>query len=165
MPMLVSAVLLHSGCRDEKQILAEKAAAKETEDIAAARRSAQLEELKFKENLRKERMIQIEATKKLIAELEEPLIAEKAETKGQILIKLGLWDGDSSTWMAMMLSRDNTMERLDSAVERYLRDKSAERRKVREERVKSLESARVRLVQLLGYQDKEPVPEKTTKLK
>lgn len=162
-PLLGSAVLLQSGCKDEKDILAEiqkdvaqKAALKEAENIAIAARSAQLEELKFRETLRKERMIQIEATKKIIAELETPLKAEPMQTNREILRELGLWDGSEAHWMAIFLARDNTMERLNSTAEKHRRDKAAERRRALEERTKELEAARSRLIQLLVLDDKEP---------
>jgi hypothetical protein len=161
--LLGSAILLQSGCKDEKDILAEiqkevaqKAALKEAENIAVATRSAQLEELKFRETLRKERLVQIEATKKLIAELEAQPKPEGVQTNREILQEIGLWDGSEAHWMALFLARDNTMERLNITAEKYRRDKSAERRKALEERAQELELARSRLVQLLSLADNEP---------
>jgi hypothetical protein len=162
-PLLGSAILLQSGCKDEKDILAEiqkevaqKAALKEADNIAIAVRSAQLEELKFRENLRKERIVQIEATKKMIAELETQQKAEPMQTNREILQELGLWDGSEAHWMALFLSGNNTMERLNSTAEKHRRDNAAERRKALEERTKQLESARSRLIQLLILDDKDP---------
>jgi|688.fasta_scaffold194101_3 hypothetical protein len=163
LPLLGSAILLQTGCKDEKDVLAEvqreaaqKAAQKEADIIAVATRSAQLEELKFRETLRKERLIQIEATKKLIAELETRPKEEAVQTNREILKEIGLWDGSEFQWTAFSFSRDDTMARLNSAAEKYRRDKSAERRKALEERTKELEFARSRLVQLLSLVDDEP---------
>lgn len=161
-PLLGLAVVLQSACKDEKEIIAElekevaqKTAQIEAEKIAAAARAAHLEELKFRETLRKERMMQIEATKKMIAELEAQPKPEPMQTNREILLELGLWDGSESHWAALFLARDNTMERLNSTAEKHRRDKSAERRKALEERAKELESARSRLIQLLNLDDKE----------
>jgi hypothetical protein len=167
-PLLCSAILLQSGCKDEKDILAEiqkevaqKAALKEAENIAVATRSAQLEELKFREALRKERLVQIEATKKLIAELEAQPKPEVVQTNREILQEIGLWDGSESHWMALFLARE--MERLNITAEKYRRDKSAERRKALEQRAQELELARSRLVQLLSLADDEPRTGNATK--
>jgi hypothetical protein len=152
--------MLQSACKDEKDIVAEiekevaqKTAQMEAEKIAAAERAAQLEELRFRETLRKERLMQIEATKKMIAELEAQPKPEPVQTNSEILVEMGLWDGSEAHWMALMFAGQK--ERLNSSAEKYRRDKSAERRKALEERAKELESARSRLIQLLNLDDKE----------
>lgn len=158
--LLGLAAMLQSACKDEKDIVAEiekevaqKTAQMEAEKIAAAERAAQLEELRFRETLRKERLMQIEATKKMIAELEAQSKPEPVQTNSDILLELGLWDGSEAHWMALMFAGQK--ERLNSTAEKYRRDKSAERRKALEERAKELESARSRLIQLLNLDDKE----------
>lgn len=158
--LLGLAAMLQSACKDEKDIVAEiekevaqKTAQMEAEKIAAAERAAQLEELRFRETLRKERLMQIEATKKMIAELEAQPKPEPVQTNSDILLELGLWDGSEAHWMALMFAGQK--ERLNSTAEKYRRDKSAERRKALEERAKELESARSRLIQLLNLDDKE----------
>lgn len=158
--LLGLAAMLQSACKDEKDIVAEiekevaqKTAQMEAEKIAAAERAAQLEELRFRETLRKERLMQIEATKKMIAELEAQPKPEPVQTNSEILVEMGLWDGSEAHWMALMFAGQK--ERLNSSAEKYRRDKSAERRKALEERAKELESARSRLIQLLNLDDKE----------
>lgn len=166
--LLGLAAMLQSACKDEKDIVAEiekevaqKTAQMEAEKIAAAERAAQLEELRFRETLRKERLMQIEATKKMIAELEAQPKPEPVQTNSEILVEMGLWDGSEAHWMALMFAGQK--ERLNSSAEKYRRDKSAERRKALEERAKELESARSRLIQLLNLDDKESKAGKGTK--
>ena len=158
--LLGLAAILQSACKDEKDIIAEiekevaqKTAQIEAEKIAAAERAAHLEELRFRETLRKERLMQIEATKKMIAELEAQPKPEPMQTNSEILFEMGLWDGSEAHWTALILAGQK--ERLNSTAEKYRRDKSAERRKALEERAKELESARSRLIQLLNLDDKE----------
>lgn len=105
--------------------------------------------------------MQVEATKKMIAELEAQPKPEPMQTNSEILVEMGLWDGSEAHWTALILAGQK--ERLNSIAEKYRRDKSAERRKALEERAKELESARSRLIQLLNLDDKESKAGKGTK--